>query len=565
MDTLLIIDQNGKCIEAELNIGVLTIGRGFDNDIVLPINNATLSFIKKEDYCYGQLDGSGEVASNWGKKLKSQTFLTFDNYLFVYIPKIKVNRAELKDWNFKDLPSRPEKLDYPKQLLNFLLKIIDSDQGAILHLKNNKLTDMAAKKISLRNQAELFLLRILESNNSEAIIDMKYNTHTLLFDAGLSPLDFCIIQHSISADEKIVLYLPRTKNMNEIPKGMLATILSLCAGNLANHILHQKNKRLKMAVDHVEHKFFWGSSEKMSSLKKYVDKLANTNLSILIQGETGTGKEMLVNYISQKSNAKKVVTVNCAAIPRDLAESVLFGHKKGSFTGAHQDQVGKIQEADGGILFLDEIGELDINIQAKLLRAIQENKITPVGGTEISANFWLVTATHRNLEDMIQKGEFREDLYFRINETAVKIPSLNERRQDLLPLSTYLMEDIISANKLEDKILSEDVIDYISGADWKGNIRELKAFIRKIVLLSDNKIIDLSSLISMGLLNKKSQSTSYPDDLQLAKKLFIEGHIEKILSSCGGNKTQAAKKMGITTRNLYRLLPEKNEGKDRGV
>jgi len=429
MDSLLIIDKTGKCIEAELDIGVLTIGSSFDNDIILPIGDATLSFIKKEDHCYGQLDGSGEVATNWGKKLKSQTFLTFENYLFVYIPKIKVNRAELKDWNFSDLPNKPERLDYPKHLLNFLLKIIGSDQGAILYLKNKKLTDLATKKISLRNQAELFLLRILEGNNTDHIIDMKYSTHTLLFDAGLSPLDFCIIQHVISSDEKIVLYLPRTKSMNEIPKGMLATILSLCAGNLANHILHQKNKKLKSSIDHVEHKFFWGSSSKMTSLKKYVDKLAR----------------------------------------------------------AHQDQIGKIQEADGGILFLDEIGELEANLQAKLLRAIQENKITPVGGSEIAVDFWLITATHRG-----------EDLYFRINETAVKIPTLADRRQDLLPLANYLMEDIITTNKLDDKILSDEVMKYISETTWKGNIRELRAFIRKVVLLSDEKIIQLEDLEPAG-------------------------------------------------------------------
>lgn len=563
MDTLLIIQKDGETLEFNLGTGVFTIGAGNENDLILPLESTTLSFLTKEKSFLAKINGDGKKASGeWGKELKDKTILSFGDYTIVYLPGVKLRRDKIKDWIPEHIPQDPKKSSYPADLLNFLLEIMAADQGSILLLEKGQLTTLATKKIQLRDQAEVFLQRILDSRPGESVINMNYNTHTLLFQAGLTPLDFCIIQHELSETEKIVLYLPRTASMNEIPEGMMLTVLNLCAGNLVSHLMFKKYKASLKVKNLIEHDFFWGHSEKMLSLKQYVDKLSKTNLSVLVTGETGTGKEMLVKYLKEKSGKANIVSVNCAAIPKDLAESVLFGHKKGSFTGAVSDQKGKIEEAGQGILFLDEIGELDLHIQAKLLRVIQEGTLTPVGGTEVKVNFWLVTATHRNLEEMIKTGQFREDLYFRINEASLKMPSLSERNGDIPALAAHFLEDVIKRNGLSTKILSPEVMTFLEKKEWKGNIRELRAFIRKIVLLSDTKVIGLDTLSGVEALSSAGVSKSFPDDLQAAKHIFVESHIEKILERCHGNKTHAAKVLGITTRNLYRLLTEKPEGFD---
>ena len=564
MDTLLIVNEEGIYIEHPIWPGVLNIGPQNENDIILPINpSSSISFIKNDNYCIPKINGESKSSEGaWGKKLKKQSVLIFENYTFIYLPNIQIKKSKIKDWDASKFPKNSEKLDYPERLLEFLLTIIEADQGAILLFKESSLTTLATKKIKLRDQSELFLQRILESKNDEMVVNMSYNNHTLLFKAGLTPLDFCLIQYPIGDMEKVVLYLPRTRSMGELPKGIMTTLLSLSAGNLVNHLLFERHRELQQQIGNIEFDFFWGNSKKMISLKSYVDKLCKTNLSILIQGETGTGKEMLVKYMKQKAKVRKVVSVNCAAIPKDLAESVLFGHKKGAFTGAHNDQLGKIQEANGGILFLDEIGELDLNVQAKILRAIQENKISPIGGKEVDVAFWLICATHRNIDLMIQEGSFREDLFFRINEAKVNIPSLSEHSQDIPFLATHFVDEVIMANKLEKRTLSSEVIDHLKAKKWKGNIRELRGYIRKIVLLSDSEIIDANSLHSLRLIENMPNSLNYPDELQDAKRIFVESHIKKILEKCNGNKSQSARVMGITTRNLYRLLPEKRDNLD---
>lgn len=564
MDTLLIIDSLGKMQKLVIDTGLTTIGHQAECDITIPLKSGNLTIIRKIDEYDFEIGGNRKGAEGpFGFGLKQTALFRYDDYTFIYLFHTLLQKDQLQDWDINQFPKSPARATYPDDLLKFLLGIINADQGAILLLKEGTLNTLATKTVKLRDQAELFINRILENRGDETVIHMSYNTHTLLFQAGLTPLDFCIIQYPINDDERVVLYLPRTKNMKALPEGMLMTMLSLCAGNLVNHLLIKKYKKLQNEVQNVEHNFFWGSSPKMTTLKNYIDKLSKTNLSILIQGETGCGKEMLVNYLKSKTNSAKVVSVNCAAIPSELAESTLFGHKKGSFTGAINDQMGKIQEANGGILFLDEIGELELEIQAKLLRVLQENKVTPVGGKETEVNFWLLTATHRDLEEMIKEGTFREDLYFRINETIVKVPNLQERVEDIPAMAAYFTDEIVKANQLEPKILSHEFLDYLKARKWKGNIREFRSFLRKIILLAEEEIITLSSLSEIGINNHlNNEQKSYPADLQLAKKIFIETHIKRILEQHKGNKTQAAKAMGITTRNLYRLLPEKHDGLD---
>jgi DNA-binding NtrC family response regulator len=558
MDSLLIISPDGTCKELVLETGVLSIGADASNDVVLPIRGF-VTFIKQGQSTHAKNSGDVKGKGDWGKELKDSTVLSYDGHTFIYVPQVLIQRSKLKDWDASKLPKNATKASYPDELLDFLLDMMGADQGAILLLDQRMLRTLASKKIQLRDQAEIFLQRLLEGHADESVINMNYNTHTLLFQAGLTPLDFCLIQHPISEAEKIVLYLPRTKAMKDIPEGMLLTMLGLCAGNVTSHLLHKRHKHALGQQGSVEHGFFWGQSQKMASLKSYVDKLAKTNLSILIQGETGSGKEMLVKYLKQKSTMTNVVSVNCAAIPKELAESVLFGHKKGSFTGAHADQIGKIQEAHRGILFLDEIGELDLNVQAKLLRVLQEGKLTPIGGQEVGVSFWAIAATHRDLEAMIKAGQFREDLFFRLNEASVKIPSLAERDQDIPAMATYFVEEVVNNNGLERKVLSKDALDFLQARTWRGNGRELRAFIRKAVLLTEGEIIDMSALRASGNVGT-DRPVSIPDDLQTAKRIFVGAHIERVLERHRGNKTHAAKALGITTRNLYRLIdPDQND------
>jgi two-component system response regulator FlrC len=239
-------------------------------------------------------------------------------------------------------------------------------------------------------------------------------------------------------------------------------------------------------------------SQAMQKVIQIADKIAKSDAHVLITGASGTGKEVLAHYIHNKSNraANRFVKVNCAAIPENLLESELFGHEKGAFTGALARRIGKFEESSGGTLLLDEISEMDLRLQAKLLRAIQEKEIDRLGGSApINVNLRLIATSNRDLVSYIASGGFREDLYFRLNVINIVLPNLTDRIEDLEPLAIFFIDKYCQSNDLPMRQLSNEAVELITNHKWPGNIRELENAIHRAVLLSSSNQIQLSDLM----------------------------------------------------------------------
>lgn len=302
-----------------------------------------------------------------------------------------------------------------------------------------------------------------------------------------------------------------------------------------------------------------GESKAIQKIIHQIDLVANTNLSVYIEGETGTGKELIANLIHQKSHTSKknFVAVDCGAIPETLFESEMFGHEKGSFTGAVSTRIGKFEEASGGTLFLDEISNFPVILQTKLLRAIQEKKITKLGGKgHIDVDTRLISASNRDLRDQIAQNKFKDDLYYRINEFNIHIPPLRERKEDIFPLSAFFLREANNEfSKHIDGFLNTSMnmlLDY----PWPGNVRELRNTIRKAVLMTDTNMVHPEQLILRNELSiqKEPLEDGEVHDLTSATNEVKKRNILKALERTHGNKTEAAQTLGISRRQLYREL-----------
>ena len=236
-----------------------------------------------------------------------------------------------------------------------------------------------------------------------------------------------------------------------------------------------------------------GNSPDILKIKEMIEKVGPTDARVLITGSNGTGKELVARWIHEKSNRAEgqLIEVNCAAIPSELIESELFGHEKGAFTSAIKQRLGKFELANNGTLFLDEIGDMSLSAQSKVLRALQENKITRVGGEkEISVNPRVIAATNKDLKSEIEKGNFREDLYHRLSVILIHVPSLNERKDDIPTLAETFVKEICEDYGMPLKPLTADAIKELQKINWTGNIRELRNVAERLVILSDKKITD---------------------------------------------------------------------------
>jgi len=236
-----------------------------------------------------------------------------------------------------------------------------------------------------------------------------------------------------------------------------------------------------------------GKSSSIQRIKSLIDKVAPTDARVLITGENGTGKELVAHWIHQKSNRcnGSMVEVNCAAIPSELIESELFGHLKGAFTGANKDRAGKFEAANGGTIFLDEIGDMSLSAQAKVLRALQENKIQRVGSEkDIKVDVRIVAATNKDLKKEISEGRFREDLYHRLAVILIEVPPLNDRRDDIPPLIIFFSKQISLAQGISIKRFSDEAINLLKSYDWTGNVRELRNVVERLIILGSKEISD---------------------------------------------------------------------------
>ncbi len=322
-----------------------------------------------------------------------------------------------------------------------------------------------------------------------------------------------------------------------------------------------------------------GDSQKMQEVYKEVGRVADSDATVLLRGESGTGKELIARAIYLHSNRKNkpFVVVNCAAIPDTLLESELFGHEKGAFTDAINRQIGKFEAAADGTIFLDEIGDMSLNLQAKLLRVLQEKTFNRVGGNEtLTSNARVIAATNRNLEEIVEKGEFREDLYYRLNVVSITIPPLRERKEDIPLLVSYFISKYSKKYNKVVQGVSQDVMALFMDYDWPGNVREIENTIARGVIITAAPLI-MKEHLPHEFVQKIEEGQNYTlthkskveaDEIssdteeiiplpQIIEKIE-KREILKALERANGNKTRAAKMLGISRKSLFNKLRQYN-------
>jgi two-component system response regulator PilR (NtrC family) len=300
-----------------------------------------------------------------------------------------------------------------------------------------------------------------------------------------------------------------------------------------------------------------GKSEPMKKVFDVISQVAPTNSNVLIFGKSGTGKELVAKAIHNNSNRKDKIflPINCGAISENLIESELFGHKKGSFTGASDDKTGLFKVADGGTLFLDEIGELPLNLQVKLLRAIEDREFIPVGGIKaVSTDVRIIAATNQDLYEKTKTNEFREDLYYRLNVIEIKLPTLNERTEDIPLLVNHFVDKF--SKEMGKKIIGVDneTMKVLLVHDWRGGVRELENVIERAMIFAAKENITTEDLADH--VRGRSIQEGYPDALKDAMKDFEREHILKIIKKFDYNKEEATKALEIGLSSLYRKMDE---------
>jgi transcriptional regulator with PAS, ATPase and Fis domain len=295
-----------------------------------------------------------------------------------------------------------------------------------------------------------------------------------------------------------------------------------------------------------------GKSENIINIRRLIKRAAQSEgLPIFIIGESGTGKELIAREIFRESNKKNFIPINCGAIPRELIESELFGYEKGAFTGASNNFKGKIREADRGILFLDEISELECHLQPKLLRVLQEKEVIPVGSSKsFMVDFLLISATNRNIEKMVDGGEFRQDLYYRLDGIKINILPLRDRKEDILPLCEFFLEDYAKKNNKEKLHLGKKLKELILKYNWPGNVRQLQSFIEREVFFAGSGITTLDHIPEFLVSEKKHENTEW--------NIFIneKKHIKKCLDHTLWNIQKTSLLLGISRATLYRKIKE---------
>ncbi|MEF3254069.1 MAG: sigma-54 dependent transcriptional regulator [Deferribacterales bacterium] len=302
-----------------------------------------------------------------------------------------------------------------------------------------------------------------------------------------------------------------------------------------------------------------GESKYIKELRSTIEKVAQTNAWVLITGENGTGKEhvaRMIHLLSKRSH-QKFIPVNCAAIPSELIESELFGYEKGAFTGAVSQKIGKFEAADKGTIFLDEIGDMDLSVQAKLLRVLESGEFSRIGGNEIiKSDFRLISATNKDLQTEMENGNFREDLYYRISIVPIYVEPLRKRKEDIPILVKHFVREACSMNGIEEKSVSDGLMELFINYDWPGNVRQLRNIIERIVVLSDSRVLDVSDAPDI-LMKKGTMYDSYMNvegSLKSAKENFEKYFILNTLKKTDWNISRAAKMLEIERTYLHKKI-----------
>lgn len=397
---------------------------------------------------------------------------------------------------------------------------------------------------------------------------------------GLSGIDFTKKLKAISVETPIILMTAHKKveiAVEAIQAGAYDFVVKplhfpqlLVSVERATHLLKVKkeNQTLKTAVQlqsgitNIDGVI--GRSPGIRQALDLAKRVSKSTANVLINGESGVGKEVVAKAIHNLGNRKKMpmIAINCSAIPENLLESELFGHAKGSFTGAAEKKIGLFEEAEGGTLFLDEIGDLSLPLQAKLLRVLQERKIKRIGENQFrSIDVRVISATHKDLKKEISEGRFREDLYFRLNVIPIRIPPLRERKEDIIPLAEFFLKKYAALNNSPAVNFSKEAVELLLNSTWRGNVRELENSIERAVVLADGPSIQASDVFIQDVNpeNAKEENNQFDfKKLTQSKVITIEELISRyakhVLEINSGAKDKTAKDLGIDRKTLYRRL-----------
>jgi putative PEP-CTERM system response regulator len=426
-------------------------------------------------------------------------------------------------------------------------------------------------KMILKNDYEVFLAKDAE----EAFVQIKgHSPDVILLDIILPDIDGLKVLEKIKENdpEVVVIMITATKTVKTAVEAMklgaydyvtkpfdVDELRLIISRALSNQALEKEVKYLRKEIDKgFSFGNIIGKSKAMEDIFKVVRQIADSKSTVLIMGESGTGKELISRAIHYNSNRKNYpfVTINCAAIPETLIESELFGHERGAFTNAIEKKLGRFEIAHRGTIFLDEIGELSLNTQAKILRFLEEKEFNRVGGSKtIKVDVRLITATNRELNQLLRKGEFREDLYYRINVVPIVIPPLRERKEDIPLLLDHFIKKFNEENNKKVKGLSKETLERIMNYDWPGNVRELENLIERVVALTSNEIIQPSelpfSLTNMPKINGLKESVlNGKVSFSKAEEEFERDIILDALRRTNYVQSRAAETLGISRRIL---------------
>lgn len=409
----------------------------------------------------------------------------------------------------------------------------------------------AASKIAIEQGGQVSLaatvekaLEVLRSGKTIELVmvDVKLDIHKLISSLEQERINVLVVACGVANDTSLAVKAIKAGAKEYIPLPPDPELIGavLAAATRENHALIYGDK-------------------KTENILKIAKQIAPSEASVLLTGSSGTGKEIFSRFIHDNSKRanKKFVAVNCAAIPETLLESELFGYEKGAFTGAVARRIGKFEEASDGTLLLDEISEMDIGIQAKLLRAIQEKEIDRIGGkSPIKVNTRIIATSNRNLEEAVQNGTFRQDLYYRLNVISINIPDLKDRPDDILVLAKHFIKKYSELNELPMKDLSKEAADALLHYMWPGNVRELENTMHRAVLLSTGDEISIDAIM---LQNPEAQKEDEPVQVGqtvagMERKLIID-----TLKHTMGNRTTAANILGISIRTLRNKLKQYQE------
>jgi len=565
---------------------ITTIGAASDNDVVLENCEAAANhcqiFFDGKNHVISALDKDAEIFVN-GKKtrkaqLSDQDVLRLGRCTLQFsLYDVPTEEATSQDIGARDSVRKlmefttalVEERDI-QALLNLMLdKLIEltgADRGFVFLLDGGKPTVHSARNMDKEalgldgaEFSDSIVKRAVETGTPLLVSDALNDTQFRMSQSVVN-LKLCSVMCAplLARGELLgVIYLANDNVVNLFEQSSL-DVLQVFAGQAAllvrNAILISElkvgNQRLQEQLEEIKFGKIIGSSQTMRDMFRRIERVATTDIGILLRGETGTGKELVAREIHARSSRASgpFVAINCGAIPDNLLESELFGHEKGAYTGAHASTGGKFQAAHKGTLLLDEIGDLPYSLQAKILRAIEHKQVVRVGGTRAEdVNIRIIAATNKNLEEAVARNEFRQDLYFRLNVVTLTLPPLKDREGDTHLIANYFLQRFTTEYNSRVKGFGQRALTAMGSYSWPGNVRELENKVRKAVVLCDRDLIEPEDL-------EITQDEMRVLPLADAKEQFQRDYVLKVLELNRGNKTQTARDLGVDPRTIFRYL-----------